>query len=530
VPAHVRNDIHIVYHYEKWLENIQRSNDPEIRKKFVEFMKDPISFDSSLLESSFNEWTDIPIVKAIDADKYIGSNPSVTASATAERRALVGLAEYTNANFFSEDTIVSSAFPYPKLNRAVLGKRYIPDPRDANEIVAREYYEKTNDGDTGYRLAAVSFLEGFKEEYTPEYGEAAVHSLDDAVYEDYARKLLPRAIGYSSGLLKYFFRGSLQVTAIPIFYRGTLQIMRLKIKNLTPNEEMRNGEFALTFRYTPPGGNMDGSNDIFKPAWGSDGSAFVPCPSLEPGKEIAIDFKIYPALPEKDYVDLRFDLAFQGTLGIESGAVIGKSFKPGQVIFEEEWDRPLPGNYLWAHTGVNLESFNPDNGSSTNLISNDILAKDNIRKAGSPLGRVNESFLGHGSFPGPFPLAITPNTYLIYRIDEMSMTPLNPPDLIIGHQFLLLSFTDLLTLMISQPGQMEGWNTTTAYYTFTPGEIVLDNIYESFQRAGIAIPDAFRINFLSLAQRWYELGAAAGADHVQRMKVDFIQLVEASVE
>jgi hypothetical protein len=245
---------------------------------------------------------------------------------------------------------------------------------------------------------------------------------------------------------------------------------------------------------------------------------------------MTIDFRIYPVLPEKDYVALKFILAFQGTLGNESDAVIGKTFSPGQVIFEEEWDRPLPGNYVWAHTGFNWSSLNPGVGSSSNQIEGDFLTKENIRSAGGQLARVNESFLGYGSFPGPFPLAITDNTYLIYKIDEMTMNPQNLPDVLFGHQFLLLSFTDLLTLQISQEGQMENWNPTTVYYTFTPGEIVVDNIYESFQRAGIPIPNPFQINFLSLAQRWHEIENPAAADHVQKMKVDFIQIVEGNVE
>jgi hypothetical protein len=353
--------------------------------------------------------------------------------------------------------------------------------------------------------------------------------LDENVHHTYAKELIPRAIGYSSDLLNYFFRGKVQVTAIPIFYRGSLQLMRLKIKNLA-EETMSNGDFALTYRYTPPGGRADGADDIFRPAWAIDGSAFAPCIELGGQQEMVVDFRIDPPLSRSDYEALKFTLAYKGKLGNEAGAVIGKTFKPGWVIFEEEWDRPLPGNYVWAHTGFNWDSFNPGAGSSTNQIAEDILTKENIRAAGGRLARVNESFLGYGAFPGPFPLPITPNTYLMYKIDEMTMNPLNLPDFLFGHQFMLLSFTDLLTLMISQEGQMEGWNPTTAYYTFTPGQIVVDNIYESFQRAGISIPASFAVNFLSLVQRWYEIETADSADHVQRMKVDFIQIVEGNVE
>jgi hypothetical protein len=36
--------------------------------------------------------------------------------------------------------------------------------------------------------------------------------LDDKCHEDYAQKLIPRAVGYSAGLLNYFFRGTLEIT------------------------------------------------------------------------------------------------------------------------------------------------------------------------------------------------------------------------------------------------------------------------------------------------------------------------------
>lgn len=41
--------------------------------------------------------------------------------------------------------------------------------------------------------------------------------LDSRVYEDYAALLLPRAIGYSAGLLDYFFRGRTEFEGIGDF-------------------------------------------------------------------------------------------------------------------------------------------------------------------------------------------------------------------------------------------------------------------------------------------------------------------------
>jgi len=236
---------------------------------------------------------------------------------------------------------------------------------------------------------------------------------------------------------------------------------------------------------------------------------------------MVVDFRVEPPLPQKDFVDIKFDLAFRGTLGNEVGAVIGKTFSPGRVVFEEEWDKPLPGNYGWAHTGFNWNSADPGDGVSTNKIEGDLLNKENIRVAGGQLMRVNESFLGYGSFMGPFPLSITRNTYIMFKIDEMSVSSPN-----VGYQIMLLSFTDNLTLQLSQEGQMVYWNPTTVYLTFTPGQIIVNNIYDLFQNAGIAIPPTFQINFLSLDQHLNQLDSASSAEHVQRMKVDFIRIVE----
>ena len=35
--------------------------------------------------------------------------------------------------------------------------------------------------------------------------------LDDNVHNTYSKKLLPRAVGYSAGLLNYFFRGTIGI-------------------------------------------------------------------------------------------------------------------------------------------------------------------------------------------------------------------------------------------------------------------------------------------------------------------------------
>lgn len=237
VPAHVRNEIHFGGDYEEWVDRTRMQNGENGLNPYI---ANPVSFDPEILKGPANPLAPIPIAKIVDTDQYDGSNPDITASPA------IGIAEYSNSNFFSEGTISDYRFPSPAVTNAQIIDYSIPDPRDSNATVLRQYYlKKIRDGETGYRLAAVIFAEGHVEEQAPQFGNSGIFSLDKQVYKDYASLLLPRAVGYSSGLLEYFFRGKLQVTAVPIFYKKNLNFVYLKIKNMTPGETLKDGYFAL---------------------------------------------------------------------------------------------------------------------------------------------------------------------------------------------------------------------------------------------------------------------------------------------
>ena len=82
-------------------------------------------------------------------------------------------------------------------------------------------------------------------------------ALDGGVYSDYASLLLPRAVGYSAGLLQYFFRGNIEVTLPDSgVYAQTDNVnqkftqVKLKAKNTTPNgEEMTDGSVELVVKF-----------------------------------------------------------------------------------------------------------------------------------------------------------------------------------------------------------------------------------------------------------------------------------------
>ncbi len=83
--------------------------------------------------------------------------------------------------------------------------------------------------------------------------------LDDLVFQNYAAHLLPRAIGYSAGLLDYFFRGRIEIAPPARFayglsaYQpgnaGTFTKLRFKVRNATPNEATGSGQMIAVAQY-----------------------------------------------------------------------------------------------------------------------------------------------------------------------------------------------------------------------------------------------------------------------------------------
>jgi len=530
VPAHGRNEIHKPFHYEPWLEKIRKNEGG----RFNGFIANPITFDSSILNLvPLDLSAPVPIANLVDTDKYGGNNPDITATPA------IGIAEYANANFFGESTIFSNAFPYPARSSVETEDREIPDPRGVKPTVMRKYYIKKRDGERGkdpekgYRMAPVDFLYKYITTYFPIYTYLAKPALDGGVYNDYASLLLPRAVGYSAGLLQYFFRGKLQVTSLPILYKNSIYIMRVKIKNITPTQEtMKNGWFTLSYHYTPTGKPSDGSEDIFGQT--SVCSSEQPCKELKFQEEMTIDFILPEFIPKENYNSAKFTLAIRGTLGNEEGTVIGKYFTPGEIKFNEEWDNGLNGNHTWAHLDFDTSQAYPGHGQTSNTIEGDTLIKENIRYAGYKNPSANGSFVGidpvYSGFKDILPILITPNTYLEFKIDKMSINQIPPSPLgtTAHYQGLWLFFNHGLVLQLSQDDQFVYYNpTTTAMWTFDLGMIFVSNIYGMFQDASITIPPGdLYLEKIKFIQQLFELGEPSTVEHHQHMEVDFIRIIE----
>ncbi len=153
--------------------------------------------DSSLLETE-GAIRGEPFSNLFDTNTYHGGNPGATLGTD------VGIAEFTNANFFSDDTISGqvnpdAVFPFPDVFELVPGPSNLPYltlPRLGSPTfpAARAAKLTTNQAAAQFLLTNTHFdLIGKLE-------------LDDAVYDAQAQNLIPRAIDYSAAVLEYFFR------------------------------------------------------------------------------------------------------------------------------------------------------------------------------------------------------------------------------------------------------------------------------------------------------------------------------------
>jgi len=304
-PAHVRDDAHplddigIIPQFENWAK--------DNRTTASSFMSNPIfpavSFNSSA-EAGY-----IPITQLWDTNQYNGSNPPSGIA--------IGLSEYTNANFFSEDTINASNFPYPDITQTTITER-TPYP---NAPYQRQYYLKNCCGETnggqGYLLSAVDYLDYYRNWIGSTLPKIPV--LDDNVYQDYGSLLLPR-VGYSAGLLNYFFRGQMEATPSS----GGLKVKNTNTETMEP--------------YTDSTGQTIGSITIYYDNINSERyllAAYVLSAPLDPGEETPV---ISFAPPSDNIKQGRYIVVFYGKLGNEEGAVIGRVTSPSKIYYVSKRD------------------------------------------------------------------------------------------------------------------------------------------------------------------------------------------------
>jgi hypothetical protein len=300
VPEHVRNDIHIAPAYEGAVETTRTKNTETWNK----WTKDPISFAPSILNIPSPSEAPVPISRIVDTDTYSKENGyDLTRTTSAE----IGISEYANANFLSEDTgFTDDSDP--------ADTHYFPHPAAADISMwsdttnLQQYLRKTGEGEPVDHLATVGLLTYYRLKYFPQHYRMLRVGFDDKVYNEYASKLIPRAVGYSAGLLKYFFRGQIDFRQSGMSSNGGIE---LTIINHSDDALV---EGKLELYYDAQNGDQEvrkeltlGRNEVND--LGKDmtfvTSFFAPT-DFFPGKENT------------------YTLVYRGKLGNEEGSVIGR--------------------------------------------------------------------------------------------------------------------------------------------------------------------------------------------------------------
>ncbi len=354
VPAHTRNDLHGLFEpYEKWTNK----------------NREDLLYDEEGLEpwTYWSQHADIHTPDVFIDTNQLDNNDTAPISGSDQ-----GIAEYSHANFMSEDTIFTFDLPLkPDLSEFFTNYQSDDFNLETENINGRDmtfvYLKNKHPGGVDHLLLA-----GVLHSHpisSPTIQDVRWTTNDRKVHEDYASKLIPRAVGYSAGLLDYFFRGQLEITAPEAFVYSVIDgsvgpqqfiHIKAKVKNITPGDRDENGN-VLTYedmlagtlvavaRYKkrtdyeedlstdPP--TADSREDDFSYSV----SAPVEITSLSDSDPEEFTFNFTESPIPAGIMDLYFQVIFQGTLGNEPDNAIAVGMKdlnePMHICFWNATDR-----------------------------------------------------------------------------------------------------------------------------------------------------------------------------------------------
>jgi hypothetical protein len=312
------------------------------------------------------------VIKFLKYDGYSAvNNATFNSFDTFWKNNSKGLAEYTNRNFVSRNTnIDDNVYAFPSGTGTWTTTETVKDV-NLGWINVEVKYLKGYTADNYRpglsapinRLSAFSYFDYEMEKYG--YSQK-VYSLNNFIHKEYSDLLIPRAVGYSAGLLDYFFRGNIEITLPDSgVYAQTnnpatgFSQLTLLARNTTPNNELMN----------------DGTIELVVGYRRAIDDPFLNYPEDYPFQaEPDISYIVVPekngvrSIPRDTTVELTFDLSqkpiplwainvfirviYHGWLGNEEGSVV-VGFKdisePTPVDFFNDMDRTcLNGRFYEA--------------------------------------------------------------------------------------------------------------------------------------------------------------------------------------
>ena len=355
-PEHTRNDNHPMVTIEKWAE--KHKNDV-----IAGLCKNPIFPDVDLLTCVFDQSTQkslSPISRLSDSDVY---NLETSSPLTIFQQ---GLSEYTNANFVTDDTIFSSDFPFPRSSGLdhefpEMIKDYVADEKA--HYVSRN---KTGEGEAINHFLRVTYLQRNLEDsgVIPIYDRS--YTLDPTCYNDYIAKLIPPTVGYSAALINYFFRGEIEISlpeegiyGFASYPEAGFDKITLMLKNITPNEDMKNGQLTLFVRYRSYVGDEFAGE---KPPRPEEAKQLIKVNvndiTLNSNQPVKLTFDLPQGSPLPiNAADVTLTVVFKGDLGTELTDAVGFGFKD---ISEPTAIEIFNDTGMVCFNGSMVEYTNPD--------------------------------------------------------------------------------------------------------------------------------------------------------------------------
>lgn len=259
-----------------------------------------------------------------------------------------GLADYSNRNFVTQDTNFddeqssSKCFSYaqPSLSDATARIVTIAEQvRDGDgnvvccEEVQHRIYESrpadrfrpSSDADAYHTVeSSLDFDTRF---YDP---TRLVFSLAPTSYQTRAALLLPRAVGYSQGLIEHYFRG-----VIDARWERAAGAYQVTITNRSPDYLYRDARITAIFRATPEYFGRTGRDDTAVVLWNEPIAEISPWfDGLAPGQSVSLHVPHVPLLRQEDSL-LEFErrIVIEGRLGAEAAAVMTNVTGPSTAGF-----------------------------------------------------------------------------------------------------------------------------------------------------------------------------------------------------
>jgi hypothetical protein len=284
-----------------------------------------------------------PVIPRFDSyARYWSNGPADNAAAR------VGIADYSSRGFFTKgNNFGNTAYPLPASDEClyateaiVTPESYIdeyfvgsvPDPlRGSGDVIRMTrrslWADAIGSGAGGCGIGSAR----------------AGYTIDDAIHDQHANLLIPRAVAYSAGLLDYFFRGTMEITppdegvyamvdhsvekSRDVHGFGTL---KLKLANTSAGDAMTGGTVVAVLRFRRDTCYVDDLSGA--PNTGSEALA---CRSVDP--EITVSDPVplpdglgrspeaftfnFPLKLPINAIDVMLQVAYRGVLGNESDAV-----------------------------------------------------------------------------------------------------------------------------------------------------------------------------------------------------------------